>query len=105
MRFFKNFELTGDRLRPFHLAVSEIIKENVAVLVYVGDADYVTNWMGNEAWTKELEWEGKSRFRRDSAKKELKSSTKTTVGDVRNSKLLTFVRLNNAGKFTYYRLN
>ena len=30
---FKNFELTGDRLRQWHVAVSEIINENIAVLV------------------------------------------------------------------------
>ena len=34
----------------------------IPVLVYAGDADFICNWLGNRAWTNELEWPGKKAF-------------------------------------------
>lgn len=50
----RNFLFAGDWFKPFHRLVPKILEE-IPVLVYAGDADYICNWLGNRAWTNELE--------------------------------------------------
>jgi cathepsin A (carboxypeptidase C) len=57
----RNFLLNGDWMLPFHTFIPELLKE-IPVLIYAGDADYICNWLGNQAWTEALEWSGKSKF-------------------------------------------
>jgi len=39
-----------------------MLENGIRVLIYAGDVDFICNWMGNKAWTKELNWSGKSSF-------------------------------------------
>jgi len=33
-----------------------VLDNDVAVLVYNGDKDYMNNWMGSQRWTEALPW-------------------------------------------------
>ena len=39
-----------------------MMEGGVRVLIYAGDVDFICNWMGNKAWTKELSWTGHDDF-------------------------------------------
>ena len=98
------FYNSGDPLRASNDTVSKILDEGVAVLVYAGDADYVCNWIGNDFWTKNLDWSGKQGFNQASEPNQFILSTgdraSEHVGDIRNYDKFTFIRLFNAGNFT-----
>lgn len=42
--------------------VAALLERGVRVLAYVGDYDFVCNWVGIERWTRELEWTGGEQF-------------------------------------------
>ena len=86
------------RMRPYHLLVPKLLEAGIRVLVYAGDADYVCNWKGNEAWVKALEWSGKSEFNAAKDKKWITEDvSRTWAGNVRSSGLLTWLRVFKAG--------
>jgi len=39
-----------------------LLENKVRVLVYNGDAEYVSNWYGAEAWVSRVNWSGQSAF-------------------------------------------
>ena len=63
----RNFLFAGDWFKPFHRLVPGIL-EQIPILVYAGDADYICNWLGNQAWTNKLEWPGQKDFNKASIK-------------------------------------
>jgi cathepsin A (carboxypeptidase C) len=42
--------------------VEALLERGIRVLVYVGDVDFASGWVGIERWTRELEWSGHSAF-------------------------------------------
>ncbi|TMW56990.1 hypothetical protein Poli38472_002915 [Pythium oligandrum] len=52
----------GDYSKAYDSTVADILEAGIRVIVYVGDADLVCHWPGNEAWTRALEWHGKEQF-------------------------------------------
>jgi cathepsin A (carboxypeptidase C) len=91
----RNFLFQGDWMQPFHRLVPGILEE-IPVLIYAGDADYICNWLGNQAWTEALEWPGQKSFNKASIKDlELESGDKT--GKFKTSGNLTFMQIFGAG--------
>lgn len=93
---FRNFILDGDEMKPFQQYVAELLDNNVPVLIYAGDKDYICNWLGNLAWVNELEYSGSEHF----APKPLqlwKPDGKKAAGEVKNHKHFTFLRIYDAG--------
>lgn len=99
----RNFLFAGDWMQPFHRLVPGIL-EQIPVLVYAGDADFICNWLGNHAWTEALEWPGQKAFRSvplgDLAltadySPALRQGTK--IGQVKSSGNFTFMRLHAGG--------
>ena len=45
---FRNFILDGDEMKPFQQYVAELLDNNVPVLIYAGDKDYIcwVTWHG-----------------------------------------------------------
>ncbi len=58
--------------------------------------------MGNEAWVKALEWEGKEGFNTVKVKKWITEISSIHAGDVRSYKGLTFLRVFEAGHMVPY---
>ncbi|KAL3424775.1 carboxypeptidase y precursor [Phlyctema vagabunda] len=92
----RNFLFQGDWMKPFHRLVPGIL-EQIPVLIYAGDADFICNWLGNQAWSEALEWPGQKSF--NSAKThDLKiTGDGKKKGQFKTSGNLTFVSINGAG--------
>lgn len=90
----RNFLFQGDWSKPFHRLVPDLIKQ-IPVLIYAGDADYICNWLGNQAWTDALEWPG----HKDFSGTDLKGLTldDEEYGQVKSSGNFTFMRIYQAG--------
>ncbi|KAJ3313039.1 hypothetical protein HDV04_002327 [Boothiomyces sp. JEL0838] len=56
------FDLQGDEMHNLAKDIPTLLEDGIRVLIYAGDADWICNWIGNKAWTLELEWQGKQEF-------------------------------------------
>jgi cathepsin A (carboxypeptidase C) len=94
----RNFLFQGDWMKPFHLLVPGLL-EKIPVLIYAGDADFICNWLGNQAWTEALVWPGQKAFN----KAEIKNlqipgaQSPAEYGKVKSSGNFTFMRIYQAG--------
>lgn len=99
----KNFMYTGDWMKPFHKHVITLLEKEVPVLIYAGDKDFICNWLGNKAWTDNLDWSGKEDFNDAKIKQMyLDNKKQTHVGDVKNFDYFTFARIFGAGHMVPY---
>jgi len=98
-----NAGFMGDWMRDYAQEISPMLEDNIRVLIYAGDTDFICNWMGNKAWTKALDWTGHTEF--ESAKDEdwTYGSASTKGGKVRSAPAakgkgsLTFLQVFEAG--------
>lgn len=58
------FDSTQDMLHQSSEYIAALLDRNVRVLIYVGTYDWICNWVGNERWSRALEWSGKETFAR-----------------------------------------
>ncbi|KAK9370074.1 Alpha/Beta hydrolase protein [Lipomyces kononenkoae] len=94
----RNFLFNGDWMKPYHFAVPHVLEAGVPVLIYAGDKDFICNWLGNQAWTNALEWEGAKEFQAAPTKKWTLDGK--TFGTVQNAGNFTFLRVFEAGHMT-----
>lgn len=89
------FSLTGDHLHENQLQVAELLHRGVRVLIYAGENDFICNWIGNELWSKEMDWAGHADF----ASQPLVDwfIDGNAVGKTRTSGNLTFATIHSAG--------
>ncbi|MCJ1311540.1 hypothetical protein MMC25_005213 [Agyrium rufum] len=99
----RNFLFQGDWMQPFHRLVPDII-DQIPVLIYAGDADYICNWLGNHAWTEALEWPGQKSFNKLSLEPLTLAgaSDGKETGQVKSHGNFTFMRLFGAGHMVPY---
>ncbi|TPX14349.1 uncharacterized protein E0L32_005545 [Thyridium curvatum] len=107
----RNFLFQGDWMQPFHRLVPKLL-DQIPVLIYAGDADYICNWLGNQAWTEALEWKGKKAFNEAEVKDLLLASGSSSsasgdkkrkeYGKVKASGNFTFMRIYDAGHMVPY---
>ncbi|RDL39294.1 Carboxypeptidase Y-like protein A [Venustampulla echinocandica] len=91
----RNFLFQGDWMQPFHRLVPGILEE-IPVLIYAGDADFICNWLGNQAWTDALEWPGQKTF--NGADFQYLEVTKgKKYGKVKTSGNFSFMKIFGAG--------
>ncbi|CAG8801081.1 10629_t:CDS:2 [Gigaspora margarita] len=86
-QIFNNFLISGDYLRPFDIDIPLLLGSNIRVLIYAG----------NEAWTKNLKWNGTEGFKNANATPWITNSTGEYAGDVKTFKGLTFLKVFKAG--------
>ena len=95
----RNFLFHGDWMKPYHRLVPGIL-EQIPVLVYAGDADFICNWLGNKAWTEALEWPGQKEYSsaelEDLVIRENEHKGKK-IGQVKSHGNFTFMRLYGGG--------
>jgi cathepsin A (carboxypeptidase C) len=97
----RNFLLQGDWMKPYHRVVPGLL-EQIPVLVYAGDADYICNWLGNKAWTEALEWPGQKDYKSAKTKDLLLGGDGKKIGEVKSSGNFTFMRLHAGGHMVPY---
>ncbi|EJD07208.1 serine carboxypeptidase [Fomitiporia mediterranea MF3/22] len=56
------FLAAGDKTHDSKQYVVELLARGVKVLIYAGTHDFICNWLGNERWTLDLDWPGRSEF-------------------------------------------
>eukprot|EP00924_Labyrinthula_sp_SR-Ha-C_P000894 augustus_masked-scaffold_7-processed-gene-7.41-mRNA-1 protein AED:0.01 eAED:0.01 QI:0/-1/0/1/-1/1/1/0/452 len=84
------FTLAGDGIKSMEKYVAQLLEE-IDVVVYAGDQDYICNWLGNLNWVNELEWSGKEDFKSTELEKW------GDAGEIKSAGKLTFVRVYEAG--------
>ena len=57
-----NAGFISDWMRDYQQVLIPMLESDIDVLIYAGDVDFICNWIGNKAWTKALNWSGKSDF-------------------------------------------
>ena len=97
----RNFLFAGDWMQPFHRLVPGIL-ENIPVLIYAGDADFICNWLGNLAWSMALEWPGQDAYNSAPLDDLELESDGTKIGSVKSAGNFTFARLHAGGHMVPY---
>lgn len=60
-----NMKFHTDWMKSFSPFVEDLLdKAKIDVLIYAGDVDFICNYLGNQAWTLALPWEGKDGFQK-----------------------------------------
>ncbi|KAF9036904.1 serine carboxypeptidase [Hymenopellis radicata] len=89
------FHAAQDTLHPTKEYVGALLERGIKILIYVGNYDWICNWVGNERWTLALEWSGQAEF----ASKELSDWVVDgkAAGKTRSAQGLTFATIFGAG--------
>ncbi|KAG6024525.1 hypothetical protein E4U41_001760 [Claviceps citrina] len=97
----RNFLFQGDWMKPYFRLVPKLL-DQIPVLIYAGDADFICNWLGNQAWTNKLEWSGHEGFNKAETKGIKVSSSKHAedYGQFKTHGNLTFLQIYKAGHMT-----
>merc|ERR1712087_103470 len=53
-----NVRLESDWMKDYQQLITGPIEDNVRALIYAGDLDFICNWLGNQAWSLSLPWNG-----------------------------------------------
>ena len=75
--------------------VTDLLNADYDVLVYSGDKDFICNWRGGEAWTHEVEWNGKADFQANNYTNW--NVNEKAAGSLKQNKNLKFLRVFEAG--------
>jgi cathepsin A (carboxypeptidase C) len=89
------FDSNMDGAHPTHLYVAALLERNIKTLIFVGVADFLCNWVGNERWTLALDWTGKDAF--SSTKLREWYVSDKVAGMTRSAGGLTYATIFNAG--------
>ena len=95
--FQVNLQFMFDFMKNYHTLIPPLLESgDIRVLIYVGDQDYICNWIGNKEWVLNLEWTGREKFN------QVEDTLYVTkdggvVGKIRSSGGLTFLQVFEAG--------
>jgi len=89
--------MLGDYMNDLSPDVAELLDAGVRVLIYAGDCDFICNYMGNRAWTLELDWTGKTDFQNAG-----EHDWNKGAGLARSAGGLTFLQVRDAGHMVPY---
>ncbi|KAG8874769.1 hypothetical protein FRB98_008234 [Tulasnella sp. 332] len=93
---FDNFVVEGDFTRTQLPHLGALANTKLKILIWYGDADYIANWVGGLALTREMEWYGKHKFGKTPFKGVWISGI-GHVGEVINVDNFSFLRVFKAG--------
>jgi carboxypeptidase C (cathepsin A) len=89
------FRLAHDKLAPTFFHLTGLLENGVRVLIYVGQLDFICNWIGNRRMAEALEWSGAEGFR--AAELEDFVVNGEVAGQAKSHGLLTYVQIAGAG--------
>jgi cathepsin A (carboxypeptidase C) len=87
-----NMQFHTDWMKDFSPFVADLLNNGIPGLMYAGDVDFVCNYLGNQAWTNELEWNHKADFQGAPA-----HDWNSGKGLARTANGLTFLQVYDAG--------
>ncbi|CAI4050432.1 hypothetical protein SUVZ_13G4280 [Saccharomyces uvarum] len=93
----RNFLFAGDWMKPYHTAITDLLNQDLPILVYAGDKDFICNWLGNRAWTDVLPWKYDEEFADQKVRNWTASITDEVAGEVKSYKHFTYLRVFNGG--------
>jgi len=83
---------TQDWMKDMSPLVADLLHGGIPVLIYAGDVDYICNYLGNEAWTKSLDWQHKDEFNAAPV-----HDWNSGTGKARTANGFTFLQVKDAG--------
>lgn len=93
-----NAGFNSDWMRDFDIPyVTDLLANDIRVLIYAGNLDFICNWLGNQAWTLELDWPGQEGFNNAVPHSWGTNSTGQPGGLARTYGGLTFMQVYEAG--------
>jgi cathepsin A (carboxypeptidase C) len=98
----RRFFLGGDHSKSLADDISLMLDSGVRVLIYAGDKDWMCQWIGNKAWTLQLEWSGKTDYANAKDKTWFSWLTFEEAGEARSAGNLTFLRVFDSGHMVPY---
>ena len=87
-----NLEFHVDWMKNFAPYVKDLLEAGIPALIYAGDVDFICNYLGNRAWTLNLDWSHKQDYNAATEKDWNKGG-----GLVRSANGLTFLQVYDAG--------
>jgi len=90
MEVNQNFHV--DWMKNFAPKVADLLNADIPALIYAGDLDFVCNYLGNRAWTLNLDWKHKAEFN-DAEEHDWNNG----AGLARTANGLTFLQVYQAG--------
>jgi len=87
-----NLEFHSDWMKNFAPYVADLLNDGIPALIYAGDVDFICNYLGNRAWTLNLEWSHKTEFNAAEEK-----DWNNGAGLARTANGLTFLQVYDAG--------
>eukprot|EP00051_Salpingoeca_urceolata_P003471 m.58082 g.58082 ORF g.58082 m.58082 type:complete len:441 (-) comp12822_c0_seq1:58-1380(-) len=85
----------GDWMVDFNTNVATVLEAGHRFLIYAGEYDFICNWLGNHAWTLQLEWPGHDAF--NGAENKTWSVDGQVAGSSISAQGFTFLKVRNAG--------
>ncbi|GAW07315.1 serine carboxypeptidase [Lentinula edodes] len=96
------FDGTQDILHSSRDYVTALLEREVRVLIYVGSYDWICNWVGNEQWSRELEWSGQEEFASQELREWMLAGKKAGITRSARGGLFTFATVQGAGHMVPY---
>ncbi|KAF3926612.1 hypothetical protein AA313_de0207666 [Arthrobotrys entomopaga] len=93
----KDFGAAADAFKPYHLNIAEVLRANIPVLVYGGDADFICPRNGNQDTVENLQWAGKGQYNQAKFQPYISKRNGQKVGETKSARGLKFTRIYNAG--------
>lgn len=86
-----NMSFHVDWMKDFAPYVADLLNGGIPALIYAGDLDFICNYMGNHAWTMNLDWDHKAEFNA------AEERDWNGAGMARTANGLTFLQVYDAG--------
>lgn len=86
-----NMKFREDWMKDFSKYVATLLNAGIPALIYAGDVDFICNYLGNKAWSLDLDWDKSDEF------KAADDHEWESVGLARTNELFTFLQVYDAG--------
>ncbi|KXN69598.1 alpha/beta-hydrolase [Conidiobolus coronatus NRRL 28638] len=99
MDVFNKFSATGDVAISHQEEIVDLLQNNIRVLLYAGDADYLCNWKSVQAVAKDMDWTYKTQFNAAQTSSWCPTPHPSPLGDLTTYKNLSFLKIFNSGHY------